>query len=1545
MNKLSIKKRIYIVALVIALLAAFTLSPSLGVSASENNGDILAQIVSGGGSAESKLKALYNRSSFLGLGLEQDCNDAEVSVYDVLSNNGEAVKKLAEHKGTEVSGSVDGTLRDYGATISGMTQAQFDSINEKLGTNQFIVCRNKVYNPSHYAYTEGETDPGNESWFRQGSELIKLTIVSPTQTTEETIFTTTSGALRDPDVSADGTTLLFSYRATGGNSGDGSKEDFHLYTIDLTVPVNEMLGTRKQLTFGSGVADIEPKWLPNGGIIFNSTRDVQIVDCWNTAVSNLYICDNDGKNIKRVGYDQVHTTYPTVTSDGRVLYTRWDYNDRNQMYIQALFQMQQDGTNQTEVYGNNNNFPQTLLHSREIPGSANKYISIATGHHVPQSGRLVVVDTNEGRNSKSSITYPTKEWAEDDKPDSYDNGPKYVGGVQYRYPLALSENEFLVSRSTGYGGDRPTTSFSINYVDTTNPASIKYIPIIGSRDISGNTGAAQIVPLVQRDLFNRPSMVNYADNTATVYMGNVYEGEALVGYLNPQTLVSGNQTGVRYRKRTKSEGVPAANWYTTGYSAGSWSTGTAPFGGDSDCGTSWTGNETYMFTRTTINVSADVYNNRNQYDWSMYVRYDENPIIYLNGVKIFDLVGSQAPDGNLGLYGSTKVDITDAIISNLQSGTNVIAAQAFNNEGGLRLEYEITYGQKAPIPAGTAKYLRVVELKFRTGEADGDDVHLDSMWGGSDQHNPVGTGYAAWDTKHILGIVPIEADGSALFKVPADSSLYYQVLDENGDLIQTMRSWTTLMPGETFSCVGCHEDKNTVPPASAHTSIAARKRVQDIQRDIWMTPEDQFDPYGGKVKGFSYNEQIQPILDANCISCHDDVVEAKNKIGAPLTSGNTSYTVRETLINRNNQPYKKRIQSSGTGPSGWTGETFNDSAWESYTGEHGAYGNPTTYMFVRGKFDVSQSTFDNRANLDLLLNIKYDESPRVYINGTLVWGFNSNDGTYFDSGYQSRLLAPTDALYRSDWRNVIHAGTNTLAVYVVNTMGGSCLGMELQTVDRYIPPTVTAKPFALTGDLIGNNRQKTEYDLSYLVLTNSKLESPNQYRGYFDGAYTNWVDAMSQCEMLSPYERGSSKSGLFTTILGDANHTSVNLTDEELQTMKAWVNVGVPFRGDYTERNEWSSGGAGYIAQKLNKRGFYDRADDATKARIGGTAALQALGYNTEDEIALSYGGKTVRGKGLVELTTTAKLSSGSRVEVDLGKHNFVWVQLHPLLNPTLVYTRTGKYLFTVPSNDHRNAMAPQFFDNSAVNMQAWLPTEEELNEPRNLAQNQYDVASSNGYPRVTGTNTYGGTEFAARNAIDGFTNNKGHGTFPQQSWGTNANSGGDLTIDFGRYVDISSAAYFVRADFTPYTGSDHDTVFGASTYKIYLDGVIVKQGPFTPARTADAQEIDFGATVRADKITFSFTAGTGSSWAGISEMQVFGIETGEFNGMKGDADLNNQVNMMDVMKALEYVTGRSVYTNTHKQNTDVNLNNAVDAADALIILKYHLKLITTWPS
>mgnify|MGYP005834032231 CR=1 FL=1 len=125
-----------------------------------------------------------------------------------------------------------------------------------------------------------------------------------------------------------------------------------------------------------------------------------------------------------------------------------------------------------------------------------------------------------------------------------------------------------------------------------------------------------------------------------------------------------------------------------------------------------------------------------------------------------------------------------------------------------------------------------------------------------------------WDPKRILGTVPVEEDGSALFRVPANTPISVQPLDAEGKALQLMRSWMTAMPGETLSCVGCHEHQNTTPPAR-HT-LAFRR------------PPAEIVPWRGPARGFSYPREVQPVIDKYCISCHDGTTRITSRgLGNP----------------------------------------------------------------------------------------------------------------------------------------------------------------------------------------------------------------------------------------------------------------------------------------------------------------------------------------------------------------------------------------------------------------------------------------------------------------------------------------------------------------------------------------------------------------------------------------------------------------------------------------------------------------------------------------
>ncbi len=152
--------------------------------------------------------------------------------------------------------------------------------------------------------------------------------------------------------------------------------------------------------------------------------------------------------------------------------------------------------------------------------------------------------------------------------------------------------------------------------------------------------------------------------------------------------------------------------------------------------------------------------------------------------------------------------------------------------------------------------------------------------GGALVSTPVSIPNGTWDVKKVLGEAKVYPDGSAFFEVPARTPVYFQAVDEKGYVAQSMRSWSTLMPGEVASCVGCHEDKNTVPPTMGRTAA--------IQAGF-----QKLDPFYGEARGFSFPNEVQPILDRHCIQCHDDRSQVPGgKVKAPKQTGkNKSFSL------------------------------------------------------------------------------------------------------------------------------------------------------------------------------------------------------------------------------------------------------------------------------------------------------------------------------------------------------------------------------------------------------------------------------------------------------------------------------------------------------------------------------------------------------------------------------------------------------------------------------------------------------------------------------
>ncbi len=146
----------------------------------------------------------------------------------------------------------------------------------------------------------------------------------------------------------------------------------------------------------------------------------------------------------------------------------------------------------------------------------------------------------------------------------------------------------------------------------------------------------------------------------------------------------------------------------------------------------------------------------------------------------------------------------------------------------------------AGVPRGTVKKLRIVAYHFGYPGMAGPDK--------------IGCG-GPWEVMRIIGTVPVHEDGSAMFIVPANTPLSVQPLDKQNKAVQLMRSWLTAMPGETVSCVGCHEQQKQIPLTSNRLAL--------------NQPPVHIKPWYGPPRGLDFERDVQPVLDKYCIACHN----------------------------------------------------------------------------------------------------------------------------------------------------------------------------------------------------------------------------------------------------------------------------------------------------------------------------------------------------------------------------------------------------------------------------------------------------------------------------------------------------------------------------------------------------------------------------------------------------------------------------------------------------------------------------------------------------
>ncbi|MFV2068236.1 MAG: hypothetical protein ACC645_14785, partial [Pirellulales bacterium] len=339
------------------------------------------------------------------------------------------------------------------------------------------------------------------------------------------------GAYLHPEVSYDGRRVLFAYSEVASDPstyGQFPDRHYHLYSVDADG------GNLTQLTDGP-YDDHSPCWLPNGKIIFCSTRRGGYHRCGKgpCPTHTLALCEADGRDVRVISFHDTHEYDPAVLHDGRVLYTRWDYVDRRAVNFQHLWTTKPDGSDVRIFYGNSTLNPMGIWEARPIPGS-NRVMGTACAHHAMPAGSIVLVDVSRGIDDLEPITRftPDVPFYESEFPVRSRSGGRWPPEIQerlqtirwpghcYRSPYPLSEKFCLAAYTfdtlRGEPYRNPPNLFGLYLVDGFGNKELLY------RDL--NISSSWPIPLRQRD---KPAVLPSAlaaesEAEGTFVLQNVY---------------------------------------------------------------------------------------------------------------------------------------------------------------------------------------------------------------------------------------------------------------------------------------------------------------------------------------------------------------------------------------------------------------------------------------------------------------------------------------------------------------------------------------------------------------------------------------------------------------------------------------------------------------------------------------------------------------------------------------------------------------------------------------------------------------------------------------------------------------------------------------------------------------------------------------------------------------------------------------------------------------------------------------------------------------
>ena len=262
--------------------------------------------------------------------------------------------------------------------------------------------------------------------------------------------TLSGGSFLSPDLSFDGRTVLFAYSEAKAWEKFRGKEAYE-WTPECVYHIFRCSvdgSSLTQLTDGA-FDDFDPCFLPNGRIAFVSQRRGGYLRCGrHCPVYAIHTMQADGSDMIPISFHETHEWQPSVTNDGMLVYTRWDYVDRDTNIAHHIWTSYPDGRDPRSFHGNyperRESRPWMEMSIRAIPNSQ-KFVAVTGAHHGHAFGSLVMIDPHaEDDNSMSQLTRLTPE-----VPFPEAEATPIANYMIYGTPWPLSEDDYLCAYDPG----------------------------------------------------------------------------------------------------------------------------------------------------------------------------------------------------------------------------------------------------------------------------------------------------------------------------------------------------------------------------------------------------------------------------------------------------------------------------------------------------------------------------------------------------------------------------------------------------------------------------------------------------------------------------------------------------------------------------------------------------------------------------------------------------------------------------------------------------------------------------------------------------------------------------------------------------------------------------------------------------------------------------------------------------------------------------------------------------------------------------------------